>query len=74
MKRKFELTNLSTDVKRKEVTYTVFQAHERLGHSHKDATRATSYVIGMKLQKWGMGTCLACSIGKVKQKNVKQEK
>jgi hypothetical protein len=32
MKRKFELTNLSTDGTRKEVTYTVLQAHERLGH------------------------------------------
>jgi hypothetical protein len=28
MKRKFELTNLSTDGIRKEVTYTVLQAHE----------------------------------------------
>jgi hypothetical protein len=73
MKRKFELTNLSTDGKRKEVTYTVLQAHERLGHSNEDATRATSDVIGMKLIKGGMGTCLACTIGKAKQKNVKKK-
>jgi hypothetical protein len=30
-------------------------------------------VIGMKLQKGGMGTCLACTIGKAKQKNVKKK-
>jgi hypothetical protein len=66
MKRRFELTNLSTDGKLKEVTYTVFQGHECLGHSNEDATRATSYAIGMKLTKGGMGTCLACSIGKAK--------
>jgi hypothetical protein len=73
MNRKFELTNLSTYGTRKEVTYTVLQAHERLGHSDKDATRATSVVIGMKLRKGGMGTCLACTIGKAKQKNVKKK-
>jgi hypothetical protein len=28
MRRKFELTNLSTDEKRNEVTYTVLQAHD----------------------------------------------
>jgi hypothetical protein len=73
MKRRFELTNLSTDGTRKEFTYTVLQAHERLGHSNEDATRATSDVIGMKLRKGGMGTCLACTIGKAKQKNVKKK-
>jgi hypothetical protein len=73
MKRKFELTNLSTDGTRKEVTYTVLQAHERLGHSNEDATRATADVIGMKLRKGGMGTCLACTIGKAKQKNVRKK-
>jgi hypothetical protein len=67
MKRKFELTNLSTDGTRKEV------ARERLGHSNEDATRATADIIGMKLRKWGMGTCLACTIGKTKQKNVKKK-
>jgi hypothetical protein len=45
IKHKFELTNMSTDGKRKEVTYTVLQAHERLGHSNEDATRATAEVI-----------------------------
>jgi hypothetical protein len=72
-KRKFELTNLSTDGTRKEVTCTVLQAHERLGHSNEDATRSTSDVIGMKLQKGGIGTCLACTIGKAKQKNVNKK-
>jgi hypothetical protein len=72
MKRRFELTNLSTDGKRKEITYTVLQA--RLGNSNEDATRATADVIGMKLIKGGMGTCLACTIGKAKQKNVKNVK
>jgi hypothetical protein len=27
----------------------------------------------MKLRKGGMGTCLACTIGKAKQKNVKKK-
>jgi hypothetical protein len=72
MKRKFELTNLSTDGTRKEVTYTVLQAHERLGHSNEDATRATADVIIMKLRKGGMGTCLACTIGKAKQKKCEE--
>jgi hypothetical protein len=45
MKRKLELTNLSTYGTRKEFTYTVLQAHKRLGHSNEDATRATSEVI-----------------------------
>jgi hypothetical protein len=49
MKRKLELTNLSTYVTRKEVTQTVFQAHKRLGHSNEDATRATADIVGMKL-------------------------
>jgi hypothetical protein len=52
---------------------TVLQAHERLGHSNEYATRATSDAIGMKLRKGGMGTCLACTIGKAKQKNVKKK-
>jgi hypothetical protein len=51
----------------------VLQAHERLGHSNEDDTRATSDVIGMKLRKGGKGTCLACTIGKAKQKNVKMK-
>jgi hypothetical protein len=74
MKRKFELTDLSTDGKRNEVTYTVLQAHERLGHSNEDATRATAEAVGMKLRKGGMGTCLACTIGKAKQKKCEEEK
>jgi hypothetical protein len=63
MKRKLELTNMSTDGTRKEVTYTVFE----------DTTRAMADVIGMKLRKGGMGTCLACTIGKAKQKDVKKK-
>jgi hypothetical protein len=51
----------------------VLQAHERLGHSIEDATRATSDVIVMELRKSGMGTCLACNIGKAKKKNVKKK-
>jgi hypothetical protein len=51
----------------------VLQAHECLGHSNEDTTRATSDSIGMKLRKGGMGTCLACTIGKAKQKNVKKK-
>jgi hypothetical protein len=73
IKCKFDLTNLSTDGKQKEVTYTVLQAHERLGHLNEDATRATSDAIGRKLRKGGVVTCLACTIGKAKQKNVKKK-
>jgi hypothetical protein len=73
MKRKLELTNLSTDGTRKEVTYSVFQAHERLGHSNEDATRATTDIVGIKLRKGGMGTCVASTIGKAKQKNMKKK-
>jgi hypothetical protein len=51
----------------------VLQAHERLWHSNADATRATANITGMKLIKGGMGTCLACTIGKAKQKNVKKK-
>jgi hypothetical protein len=58
MKRKFELTNLSTDGKRKEVKYTVLQAHERLWHSNEDATRATEDAIGMKIIMGGGLPCL----------------
>jgi hypothetical protein len=64
MKRKFEFTNLSTDGKQKEVTYTVLQAHERLGHSNKDATRATADVIGMKLRKGGWKPALLAQLAK----------
>jgi hypothetical protein len=53
--------------------YTVLQAHERLWDSNEDATRATYDAIGMKLRKGGMGTCLACTIGKAKQKNDKKK-
>jgi hypothetical protein len=35
--------------------------------------RATAGAIGMNLRKRGMGTCLACTIGKAKQKNVKKK-
>jgi hypothetical protein len=73
MKRKFEQKNLSTDEKQKKGMCTVLQAHKRLGNSNEDATRATSDVIGMKLRKGGMGSCLVCTIGKAKQKNVKKK-
>jgi hypothetical protein len=67
-KRKFELTNMSTDGKRKEVTYTVLQAHERLGHSNEDATRATSDTIGMKLRKGGWEPALLAQLAKQNRK------
>jgi hypothetical protein len=69
-KRKFELTNLSTDGKRKEATYTVLQAHERLGHSNKDAMRATPDAIGMKLRKGGWEPAL---LAKLAEQNKKSE-
>jgi hypothetical protein len=33
------------------VEYSINQAHERLGHSHEDATRATAIVLGIKLKR-----------------------
>jgi hypothetical protein len=51
----------------------VLQAQERLGHSNEDAMRATSDVIGMKLRKGGMATCLAYTICKAKQKKCEEE-
>jgi hypothetical protein len=55
--------------KGKEVTYTVLQGREYLGHSSEDAKRATADAIGMKLRKGGVGTCLACTVGKAKQRS-----
>jgi hypothetical protein len=40
------------------VFYNLTEAHECLGHSHKDATRATSKSIGLNLKK-GMKKCSA---------------
>jgi hypothetical protein len=68
VKRKFELINLSTDGTRKEVTYTVLQAHERLGHSNEDATRATADVIGMELRKGGWEPALHAQLEKQNRK------
>jgi hypothetical protein len=52
------------------VEYSINQAHERLGHSHEDATRATAIVLGIKV-KWGvMKPCRACTVAKAKQKNL----
>jgi hypothetical protein len=34
--------------------------------------RASAEVIGTKLNKWGMLTCLACTVGNSKQKNAKK--
>jgi hypothetical protein len=52
--------------------YSVLAAHERLGYSNEDATRAMVKVIGIKFKKRGVGTCLACNLGKAKQKNLKK--
>jgi hypothetical protein len=68
MKRKFELTNLSTDGKRKEVTYTVLQAHERIGHSNEDTRKATADAIGMNLRKGGWEPALLAQLAKKNRK------
>jgi hypothetical protein len=52
------------------IFYNITEADERLGHSHKDATRATAKAIGFDLKKGGMQKCSACTIAKAKQKNV----
>jgi hypothetical protein len=78
MKCKFELTNLSTDGKRKEVTYTVLQARERLGHSNEDATRTTADAIGMKIRKGGWEPALLAQLSKqnrkMRRRKVKESK
>jgi hypothetical protein len=59
MKYKIELTTFITDGKFNEIKYSVLEAHERLGHSSGDAMQV-------------MLTCINCTVGKAKQKNVKR--
>jgi hypothetical protein len=51
------------------VEYSINQAHERLGHSHEDATRMTSIMLGIKLKRGVMKPCRDCTVSKAKQKN-----
>jgi hypothetical protein len=59
-----------TELANHAVFYNLTEAHERLGHSHKDATRATTNAIGLHLRKREMKKCSTCTIAKAKQKNV----
>jgi hypothetical protein len=52
------------------VEYSINQAHERLGHLHEDATRATAIVLGIKLKRGIMKPCRSCTVAKAKQKNL----
>jgi len=45
------------------------KAHDLLGHSHEDATRATAKCLGWELSK-GVRTCQSCAESKAKQKIV----
>jgi hypothetical protein len=45
-------------------------AHRRLGHCGEDMTRATAKALGWNINPGSLGPCLACTIGKAKQKNV----
>jgi hypothetical protein len=52
------------------VEYSINQAHERLGHSHEDATRATAIVLGINLKRGVMKPFRACTVAKAKQNNL----
>jgi hypothetical protein len=52
------------------VEYSINQAHERLGRSHEDATRATAIVLGIKLKRGVMKPFRACTVAKANQNNL----
>jgi hypothetical protein len=52
------------------VEYSINQAHERLGHSHEDATRATAIILGIKMKRGVKKPCRACTVAKAKQNNL----
>jgi hypothetical protein len=64
-----EIANVGTSV----VRMTVNEAHDKLGHSHEDAVRATAKQLGWEIKKGGMKPCDACNAAKAKQKNVEKD-
>jgi len=48
------------------------QAHERLGHANKDAAREMVNGLNLNVIPGNMRVCWACTVAKMKQKNVVQ--
>ena len=46
------------------------QAHAKLGHSNEVTTRKTAKALDINISKGPLPPCVACTIGKAKQKNV----
>ena len=53
-----------------ELKLNIKQAHARLGHSNEATTRRTAQALGITITCSTMLPCMACTIGKAKQKNV----
>jgi len=62
-----EVTGLGTD---STMRLSVIKAHDLLGHTNEDMTRATAKALGWEITRGGMPPCEACSVSKAKQKNV----
>jgi len=52
------------------IPWSLLEVHERLGHPNKDATRDMVKGLGVTVKPGVMGVCWACTVAKVKQKNV----
>jgi hypothetical protein len=51
-------------------TMDISKAHSLLGHQSEDATRKTAKYLGWDITRGSLKTCLPCTLGKAKQKNV----
>ena len=71
-KRNEELANAVTDWESAIKPITMQQAHDRLGHMSKQATKATARALKITLKKGEFKPCAACAAGKAKQKCIKQ--
>ena len=49
---------------------TANEAHKKLGHADKDATRRAAKELGIKITRGLMKPCAACAAAKAKQKSV----
>jgi hypothetical protein len=61
-----EVSGTATD----KTTMTIQQAHERVGHPSKDATRKTAKELNWTITRGTMKPCEGCAAAKAKQKNV----
>ena len=58
----------------KQVTLTVQQVHERLGHINEKATKEITKALGWKHTNATKLKCSSCAAGKAKQKSLKKIK